>query len=310
MKRKSFLSMMLAFFLVITSICVIPITETKAGETLTHGDFKYTTSTLSGKKYVEIVGYEGIKTDVVIPNTINGIKVTSVSESAFKNNTKITSIGLSDNMDSVGEDIFKGCTSLKTATLGKDTKYIEDNAFEGCSSLQEVKNTSKLKKIYTMAFWKCKSLKSFKVADSVVFIETQAFADCPAKLTMRSYMKKQKKELGGYDYVAMATVKIPRKGKDKSVSYKAANVTKIKGTKSSLTLKKKKTKKIYTKVYISKKKKSGYLQYNILKFTSSNPKVAKVTSHGNIKTLKKGKTTITVKLRTSGKSYKIKVKVK
>ncbi|WP_175403561.1 hypothetical protein [Anaerostipes rhamnosivorans] len=34
-----------------------------------------------------------------------------------------------------------------------------------------------------------------------------------------------------------------------------------------------------------------------------------MSKYGNIRAIKKGKATITVKLKTSGKSYKIKVKV-
>ncbi|MDD3746556.1 MAG: leucine-rich repeat domain-containing protein [Anaerostipes sp.] len=218
---------------------------------------------------------------------------------------------LSDGITGIDESDFWGCEKLKTVTLGKNVTFIDSAAFYGCSALSKVTLSSKLKTISSVAFYKCTSLKTLKIPDSVTYISGLAFEGTKVKLSKPAYLKLMKKTGSSIkNYYAMATVKIPRKGKDKAISYKAKGITKIAGTKKSMTLKKKRTQKIYTRVYISKKKKTGNLQYDILKFTSSNPKVAKVTSHGNIKTLKKGKTTITVKLRTSGKSYKIKVKVK
>ncbi|MGI6501939.1 MAG: leucine-rich repeat protein [Anaerostipes sp.] len=218
---------------------------------------------------------------------------------------------LSDGITSIAEMCVSNCKKLKKVTFGKNVTFIDKTAFYRCSVLSKVILSSKLKTISSEAFYECTSLKTLKIPDSVTYISGLAFEGTKVKLSKPAYLKLMK-EIGSStkNYYAMATVKIPRKGKDKAISYKAKGITKIAGTKKSMTLKKKRTQKIYTRVYISKKKKTGNLQYDILKFTSSNPKVAKVTSHGNIKTLKKGKTTITVKLRTSGKSYKIKVKVK
>ncbi|MBS7006879.1 leucine-rich repeat protein [Anaerostipes sp.] len=148
-------------------------------------------------------------------------------------------------------------------------------------------------------------LKKIKVPESIYTIQKGAFSGCKAKIKKPSFLKKQKNG----SYTAIAQVKIPKKGKNKKVNYKASKVTKITASKKSIKLKKGKKKKIYTRVYISGKKKQGYLDYSILKFTSSNKKVVKVSKYGNIKALKKGKATIKVKLRISGKSYKIKVKV-
>lgn len=120
-------------------------------------------------------------------------------------------------------------------------------------------------------------------------------------------MKKFKRDSGAIYYEARATVKASGK---KAVTYKASRITKIKAKTSKVTIKKGKTTKLQTRVYISKKLKKVYLDPEILKFTTSNKKVVKVSSKGTIKGLKKGKGTITVKLRTTGKTYKVNVKVK
>ena len=227
----------------------------------------------------------------------------------FAAESNIKTIEMGKNIQRIGERAFYKCKKLKAVNLSKGLKYIDDEAFRECTALTSIKLPSKLKNIRFWAFRKCKLLKKITIPDSVTFIETCAFEGCPAKLKKPSYLKKNKWELGGYEYRAIAAVKIPRKGKDKKVKYRASKITKITTLKKNIKLKKGKKKKIYTRIYVSKKKKQGYLDYSILKFTSSNKKVVKVSKYGNIKALKKGKATITVKLRTSGKSYRIKVRV-
>lgn len=162
-----------------------------------------------------------------------------------------------------------------------------------------------LKEIDSVAFVNT-SLTKVTIPDAVVKIGTSAF-DKNVKLSKPAYLKKFKRESGVVYYETRATVKAFGK---KAVTYKASKTTKIKAKTNKVTIKKGKTAKLQTRVYISKKLKKGYLDPEILKFTTSNKKVAKVSSKGTIKGLKKGTATITVKLRTTGKSYKVNVKVK
>ena len=57
-------------------------------------------------------------------------------------------------------------------------------------------------------------------------------------------------------------------------------------------------------------KKGWRMKTDILSFRSSNPRVAKVTSSGKIKGLKKGKATITARMKTTGVTCRVKVTVK
>ncbi|MDD3184636.1 MAG: leucine-rich repeat domain-containing protein [Anaerostipes sp.] len=283
---------------------------------------------LYNKSGKQLIYYPRAKkaTSFTIPSTVTSVNVvafrytTGITKLIYNKSIKdmgelfesdVQELVLSDGITSIDEMCISNCKKLKKVILGKNVTYIGKTAFYKCSALTTIVLSKKLQSIDFYAFYDCTSLKTLKIPDSVTYINGSAFKGTKVKLLKPAYLKLMKKTGSSTkNYYAMATVKIPRKGKDKAISYKAKGITKIAGTKKSMTLKKKRTQKIYTRVYISKKKKTGNLQYDILKFTSSNPKVAKVTSHGNIKTLKKGKTTITVKLRTSGKSYKVKVKVK
>lgn len=92
-------------------------------------------------------------------------------------------------------------------------------------------------------------------------------------------------------------------------SKKYTNPTGIKGVKKSLTLKVGKASTIKAKVLVKEKKKRVQKHVAILRYESSNPKVARVSKKGKIKAIKKGKATIYVYTQ-NGICKKIKVTVK
>jgi hypothetical protein len=218
--------------------------------------------------------------------------------------SSMESVVIPDQVKRIEESTFLGCENLKKVTFGKNVTFIGDGAFAQCKALKTIKLPKNLKEIDDVAFV-ATSLKEVTIPNSVVKIGRTAF-DKNVKLKKPAYLKKIKDGSVVY-YEARATVKASGK---KAVTYKASKITKIKAKTSKVTIKKGKTAKLQTRVYISKKLKKGYLDPEILKFTTSNKKVAKVSSKGTIKGLKKGKATITVKLRTTGKTYKVNVKVK
>ena len=220
-------------------------------------------------------------------------------------NGSIESVVIPDQVKSIDESTFDTCENLKKVTFGKNVTFIGDGAFVNCKALKTISLPKSLKEIDSVAFVNT-SLTKVTIPDSVVKIGTSAF-DKNVKLTKPAYLKKFKRESGTVYYEARATVKASGK---KAVTYKASKITKIKAKTNKVTIKKGKTAKLQTRVYISKKLKKGYLDPEILKFTTSNKKVVKVSSKGTIKGLKKGTATITVKLRTTGKTYKVNVKVK
>ena len=108
-----------------------------------------------------ITGYKGSDTDVIIPHVYEGLKVTSVGNSAFAGNEKITSV-----------------------TLGENIKVVEVAAFVGCENLVEVNLTSSLEKIGSAAFFGCTKLKTISLPSTVKQIGLDSFAACPAVETV------------------------------------------------------------------------------------------------------------------------------
>lgn len=201
-------------------------------------------------------------------------------------NSSIENVIIPDQVKVIDENTFDTCKNLKKVTFGKNITTIGDGAFANCTALETIKLPNNLKNIEEVAFVNT-SLKSVIIPDSVVKIGASAF-DKDVKLKKPSYLKKIKKTGGAVYYEARATVKTSRK----KTSYKVAKITKIRANTKKVTLKK------------------GYLDPSILKFTTSNKKIAAVSKYGNIKGIKKGKATITVKLRTSGIKYKVNVVIK
>lgn len=199
--------------------------------------------------------------------------------------------------------VFENCNKLNKVTITKGLRFINDYAFFECKALKEIKLPEGLQSIGVGVFYRT-GIKQLTIPGSVVKIDV---IDKSIKLSKPSYLKKFKRDSGAIYYEARATIKASGK---KAVTYKASRITKIKAKTSKVTIQKGKTTKLQTRVYISKKLKKGYLDPEILKFTTSNKKVVKVSSKGTIKGLKKGKATVTVKLRTTGKTYKVNVKVK
>ena len=219
------------------------------------------------------------------------------------NDSSIESVTIPGQIGGIDESSFENCNKLNKVTITKGLRFINDYAFFECKALKEIKLPEGLQSIGVGVFYRT-GIKQLTIPGSVVKIDV---IDKSIKLSKPSYLKKFKRDSGAIYYEARATIKASGK---KAVTYKASRITKIKAKTSKVTIQKGKTTKLQTRVYISKKLKKGYLDPEILKFTTSNKKVVKVSSKGTIKGLKKGKATVTVKLRTTGKTYKVNVKVK
>lgn len=218
--------------------------------------------------------------------------------------SNIESVTIPGKIQTIEETSFFNCKKLKNVEIGKNVHTIFSDAFRGCNSLEQILLPEGLKNIGAGAFANT-ALKEVQIPDTVVNIGGSAF-DSNVKLKKKSYLKKYKSEAGAIYYQARATVKTAGKKK----TYKAAKITKIQPNIKKVVLKKGKETKIQTKISYAKKLKKGYLDPSILKFTTSNKRIATVSKYGNIKGVRKGKAIITVKLRTSGLKYKVNVVVK
>jgi hypothetical protein len=123
--------------------------------------------------------------DVVIPATFtyDGVKytVTEISENAFSENTKVTSVTIPSTVRSIGYHAFGGCTNLKSVTISKKAvlNSIGDLAFSGCTSLKEIYINAETVGEY--AFLNCTKLSKVTFGDNVKEIGEWAFENTAIK---------------------------------------------------------------------------------------------------------------------------------
>ena len=176
--------------------------------------FTYTTNNGT----ITITGYTGPGGDVTIPDTINGLPVTSIGHYAFMYCDSLTSVTIGTNVTNIGNDAFWSCFYLTSITIPDSVTSIANEAFGWCTSLAMITvdasnpayssvdgvlfNKSQTALIqypwgkvgsYTIpnrvtsigdsAFANCSELTSVTIPTSVTSIGDYAFFDC-TKLTV------------------------------------------------------------------------------------------------------------------------------
>ena len=85
-----------------------------------------------------VTGYEGMPTVVVIPETYEGLPVTSIGERAFEDCFGLTSVTIGEGVTSIRERAFEDCAGLTSVIIPDSVTSIGSSAFAGCSSLESI----------------------------------------------------------------------------------------------------------------------------------------------------------------------------
>ena len=83
---------------------------------------------LTNNGAITITGYTSPGRVVIIPDTINGLPVTHIGDSAFYGNI-LTSVTIPNSVTNIGGYAFYFCTSLTSVTIGKSVTSIGDLRF-------------------------------------------------------------------------------------------------------------------------------------------------------------------------------------
>lgn len=96
---------------------------------------------------------------VVIPEMIDGKKVTRIDDYAFDQDTDIVSVKMPDSITEIGESAFSGCSSLTTVALSENLESIGSGAFINCGKLTGISLPNTLTRLGNGAFANCTSIK-------------------------------------------------------------------------------------------------------------------------------------------------------
>ncbi len=204
-KKRKFEKRIIAFFMIVV-ISVMSWTVVPKAEILRDGDYNYT---VLDDGTVEIEGYLGCDSDIIIPNIIEGKNVTCIGKGAFSGCSGLRSINIPAGVCNIREDTFSGCNSLekmevdeknpyyysegncivykhlqkliagcKNTIIPENVKSIGDCAFSGCSELKYIVIPKSVTCIGDSAFYGCTNLSSVKLPDAITNIGDSAFYGC------------------------------------------------------------------------------------------------------------------------------------
>ncbi|MBQ8882135.1 MAG: leucine-rich repeat domain-containing protein [Clostridia bacterium] len=133
---------------------------------------------IAGKEEYKLARVNTTAQEVVIPSSYNGLPVTAIGPSAFKDNKSITRVTVPSSVKTLGDKIFSGCFSLKSVVLPEGITIIPTRTFEKCVALTQVNVPNSVKMISNYAFYNCKNLESIVIPEGVTEIRERAFSDC------------------------------------------------------------------------------------------------------------------------------------
>ena len=154
---------------------LLPVTAMAAEDPGVVYDYRFVT-----EDTIEIMGYNGTETDLVIPSKINGYTVVGIGDlnlPPYYDNTVETVI-VPDTVKYIERFAYYPSTApvvnLKKVTLPEGLETIGDNAFASALDLSEINLPSTLKSIGESAFKNCK-VDNFTIPAGVEYIGANAF---------------------------------------------------------------------------------------------------------------------------------------
>ena len=132
---------------------------------------------------VSLADWDNRSPELIIPAELNHRAVVSIKNTAFYQNSTITSVDFSQasNLKRIGSNAFFGCKSINTEIILPDSlENIDNCAFQECENLPKVTVNTGLKVIPNQCFYQCSSLTEAVLPDTIETIQPWAFADCPS----------------------------------------------------------------------------------------------------------------------------------
>ena len=137
--------------------------------------------------YQVVTGYVGKPYYITIPETHNGLPVTTINENAFSDCDSLTSVTIPDSVTSIGSSAFDYCTSLTSVTIGNSVTSIGYFAFGYCSRLTSITIPDSVTSIGSSAFDYCYNLTSVTIPDGLYL--SDSFDDTNIPITIKDNVR-------------------------------------------------------------------------------------------------------------------------
>lgn len=143
MRKKRWVSIFLT--LVLLFLQVAPAMAEEIETQSVSGDYSYT---LAGDGKVTITAYAGSEESVVIPEQIEGARVTQIAAEAFKGKSVMKTVTIPYGVTSIRDRAFQGCTGLESIHYNCELGSIGNDVFQGCTSLKTIHIGSKVETVW------------------------------------------------------------------------------------------------------------------------------------------------------------------
>lgn len=137
------------------------------------------------RSHAVVLGYEGNASNVRIASTYNGIPVTTICESAFKNKQNLTSVVIPNSVTTIEGYAFSHCENLVNVVIPNSVTTIDEQAFACCKRLTSVELPDSLTWIGDYAFY-LTGLKNVILPNSLTGMGITPFQRCE-DLTFNEY---------------------------------------------------------------------------------------------------------------------------
>lgn len=169
----------------------------------TYNETKGLNLVLNGSEYT-VMGIGNVTDEnIVIPEAYNGLPVTAIANSAFKDLTTVKSVFIPDSVKSikggVDKGAFSGCVNLTSVRLPDGLTEIEAETFLNCSKLTAIELPSSLTALGDQAFNSCVKITEINLPAKLETIGRNVFSNCVSieKLTVDSNNPKYRSSVGG-----------------------------------------------------------------------------------------------------------------
>ena len=205
-RSKKILSIIIAMTMIISTLTPI---NAYANETYSYGDWEY----IVADGNITITGYVGKEANIIVPEVIDGKKVTVIGEDLFWANDTVENVILPESVTTIECYAFSFCDNLKNITIPSNVTNM-DCSFDTCRSLLSINVASdnkifsskdgvlydkkqslllsyppakksdnfivpnSVKKIGENSFAYSTGLKGITIPKNVTYIEDRAFYEC------------------------------------------------------------------------------------------------------------------------------------
>jgi hypothetical protein len=139
-----------------------------------YGQFLFTTN---ADDTITIWYYIGPDSDLTIPDTINGLPVTTLGMESFFNRPNLTRVTIPDGVTSIGLNAFRDCDNLTNVTIPNSVTNIGFGAF-AYSPLMSATIPGGVSSLDDETFAGCYLLTNLTLGNGLISIWDRAFADC------------------------------------------------------------------------------------------------------------------------------------